>query len=737
MLPRSRRPQMPKRNLAARAGHWSARHRRIAILGWLAFVVIAFVVGGAVGTKSLSGPDSGNGESQRADRAIDKANFPEQADEQVLVSARPKGKLTVTDPGFKAGVDDVVTQLKAAPHTSDVKSPYAKGNRGQLAKDGQAALVTFSLRGDEDVAQDRVDATLKATAQAQTKHPELRVEQFGDASADKALGDSLDGDFRRAEFLSLPITLVILIVAFGALVAAGVPLLLAITAVIGTLGLVGPISQIVPMEDSANSVILLIGLAVGVDYSMFYLRRKMEERDAGRSSEAALEFAAATSGKAVLVSGVTVLIAMAGMFLAGNAVFTSFAVGTMLVVAVAMLGSVTVLPAVLSKLGDGVEKARVPLIGRLRHRNHGESRVWGFIIDKALARPVISAAAATGVLLLLALPALNMHTVNPGIAGLPHKLPIMQTYDRIQAKFPGGPLPAVVAVEADDVTKPAVQNGIAALTRTASGPTSVNVSPNKHVAVVALPLPGNGTDETSDAALATLRQHTIPTTIGRVPGVQANVTGITAGSKDFNDRLAGRLPLVFAFVLGLAFLLLLVTFRSIVVPLQAIVLNLLSVGAAYGVLTWVFQDGHLERVLGFHSVGGITSWLPLFLFVILFGLSMDYHVFIISRIREAVDRGESTEDAVAHGVKATAGVVTSAAVVMVAVFAIFASLSLIEFKQMGVGLAVAILLDATLVRAVLLPATMKLLGERNWYLPRKLRWLPKFEHEPTPEAMRA
>ena len=726
---------MPKRNLAARAGHWSARHRRIAILGWIAFVVIAFVAGGAVGTKSLSNADSGNGESQAADRAIDKANFPDKADEQVLVTARAKGKFTVTDPGFKAGVDDVVTQLRGAPHTEDVQSPYAPGNRGQLAKDGKAALVTFSIAGDDHLASDRVDATLKATAQAQAKHPELRIEQFGDASANKALGDSLDGDFRRAEFLSLPITLIILIVAFGALVAAGVPLLLALTAVIGTLGLVGPISQIVPMEDSANSVILLIGLAVGVDYSMFYLRRKMEERDAGRSSEAALEFAAATSGKAVLVSGVTVLIAMAGMFLAGNAVFTSFAVGTMLVVAVAMLGSVTVLPAVLSKLGDGVEKARVPFVSRRRHRNHGESRVWGWVIDKALARPVISVIAAAGILLALALPALNMKTLNPGAAGLPHDLPIMQTYQRIQNEFPGGPMPAIVAVQASDVTTPRIQGAIKALQKTAKGPTSVNLSPDHTVALVSIPLPGNGTDARSNAALEQLRNHTVPSTVGKVARV--DVTGMTAGSKDFNDTMRSHLPLVFAFVLGLAFVLLLVTFRSLVVPLKAIVLNLLSVGAAYGVLTWIFQEGHLESVLGFRSVGGITSWLPLFLFVILFGLSMDYHVFIISRIREAVDRGERTEDAVAHGIKATAGVVTSAAVVMVAVFAIFASLSMIEFKQMGVGLAVAILLDATLVRAVLLPAAMTLLGERDWYLPRRLHWLPRLGGEHAPEAMRA
>ncbi len=726
---------MPKRNIAARAGRWSALHRKTAIGGWLAFVVIAFVLGGAIGTKELADEDTGNGSSRTADAAINRADFPEKADEQVLVQARG-GKLTVDDAAFKAGVDEVVTQLEGAPNTADVASPFAQGNEGQISEDRRSALVTFSIPGDE-MLDEKVVPTLDATAAAQKAHPDLRIEQFGDASADKALGASLDDDFKRAEFLSLPITMIILIVAFGALVAAGVPLLLAITAVIGTLGLVGPISQIVPMEESANSVILLIGLAVGVDYSMFYLRRKMEERDAGRSSEAALEFAAATSGRAVLVSGLTVLIAMSGMFLAGNAVFTSFAVGTMLVVAVAMLGSVTVLPAVLSKLGDNVEKGRVPFIGRLRHRNHGESRVWAFIIDHSLKRPVAAAVASTGVLLLLASPALHMKTLNPGAAGLPHDLPIMQTYERLQTAFPGGPMPALVVVEASDVTAPAVQKGIDELKATASGPTSTTISPNRQVAIVNLPLPGNGTDERSDAALMQLRDQTIPATIGRVAGTETNVTGMTAGSKDFNDKMNSRLPIVFAFVLGLAFLLLLVTFRSIVVPLKAIVLNLLSVAAAYGVLTWIFQDGHLEGLLNFRSVGGITSWLPLFLFVILFGLSMDYHVFIISRIREAVDGGMKTEDAVSHGIKATAGVVTWAAVVMVAVFSIFASLSLMEFKQMGVGLAVAILLDATLVRAVLLPATMTLLGERNWYLPRKLRWLPKWEHEPAPEAVRA
>ncbi len=521
------------------------------------------------------------------------------------------------------------------------------------------------------------------------------------------------------------------------------PLLLGLTAVMGTLGLLAPISQIVPMADAASSVVLLVGLAVGVDYSMFYLRRKMEERDAGRSNEAALEFAAATSGQAVLISGVTVLIAMAGMLIAGNAVFTSMAVGTMLVVAVAVLGSVTVLPAVLSKLGDKVEKGRVPIIGKRRHANHGESRVWGWILGKVLAHPVVSVVASGAILIALAVPALGMKTINPGVAGIPHDLPVMKTYDRIQAAFPGGPLPALVVVQADDVTVPGRPAGHREDDRQGAG-----LGPD----VAA----GHDRDQPRQGRRGRVdpdagRRHRPQVRDGaghparrRDPDHDRqgrrhadDVTGLTAGSKDFNDAMNARLPFVFAFVLGLAFLLLLVTFRSIVVPIKAILLNLLSVGASYGILKLVFQDGHGESLLGFESLGGITAWLPLFLFVILFGLSMDYHVFILSRIREAVDRGESTDDAVAHGIRSTAGVVTSAAMVMVAVFAIFATLSSVEFKMMGVGLAAAILIDATLVRAVLLPAAMKLLGERNWYLPRRLHWLPKLSHEGSPEPARA
>jgi uncharacterized membrane protein YdfJ with MMPL/SSD domain len=720
-------------NLASRAARWSAGHRKTAIFGWLAFVVIAVFLAGAVGQKTIADEDYGNGSSKTADKAIAAANFRDAAEEQVLVQG--KGSVKVGDAQFTTAVKDVVNRLDKTAQVDKIESPFAKGNEGQISKDGRSALVTFEIPGDDDVAEDRVDATLAATAAAQKANPQVFVGQFGDASSDKAISKAFEDDFKKAEGLSLPITLLILIVAFGALVAAGVPLLLGLTAVAATIGLLAPISQLFPMDESVGSVVLLVGLAVGVDYSMFYLRRKMEERDAGRSKEDALAFAAATSGQAVLISGLTVMIAMAGMFFAGSIVFQSFAIGTILVVGVAVVGSLTVLPAVLSKLGDKVEKGRVPIVGRMRHRNHGESRIWGWILDRVLRRPVVSLVVAGGILVALAIPAVNMHTVNAGASGLPKDLEVTKVYDRIQAAFPGGPLPAIVAVQADDVTKPEIQAAVKQMSDKAlasgqmSEPITTDISPDKTVEVVSIPMNGNGTDKVSESALLTLRDNIIPSTIGNVSGVQADVTGMTAGSKDFNDSMKSHLPIVFAFVLGLAFLLLLVTFRSIVVPIKAILLNMLSVGAAYGILTLVFQDGHGEKLLGFESIGGITSWLPLFLFVILFGLSMDYHVFILSRIREAVDRGMKTEDAVAYGIKQTAGVVTSAAVVMVAVFSIFGSLSMIEFKMMGVGLAAAVLIDATIVRGVLLPAAMKLLGEYNWYLPKRLSWLPKVSHE--------
>jgi uncharacterized membrane protein YdfJ with MMPL/SSD domain len=514
-----------------------------------------------------------------------------------------------------------------------------------------------------------------------------------------------------------------------------VPLLLAITAVFATNSLIALPSQIVPVDESIAEVILLIGLAVGIDYSLFYLRREREERAAGRSEHAALEAAAATSGRAVLISGITVLVAMAGMFLSGDKTFMSFSIGAMMVVAVAMVGSLTVLPALLGKLGDRVEKGRIPFLGRLRSKD-GESRVWNGILTAVLRRPVVSAVAAGAVLIALTIPAFSLNTTTTGVDDI--SIAEVEPLKKFDDAFPGGNSPAEVVLKADDVRAQPVRDAIAELKQQALAtgqmktPVEIEVSQDSTVARVFIPLAGKGTDAASQAALATLREDVVPATVGQLDGVEYAVGGVTAQDKDWEAKMVTTAPLVFGFVLIFAFIILLVSFRSIVVALKAILLNLLSVGAAYGLLVALFQWGWGESFLDFQSNGGITPWLPMFLFVILFGLSMDYHVFILSRIREAYDRGMSNEDAVAHGIKSSAGVVTSAAVVMVATFSVFAMLPLIDMKEMGIGLAAAILIDATLIRAVLLPATMKLLGDRNWYLPNWLQWLPRLEHESTP-----
>jgi RND superfamily putative drug exporter len=716
----------PSENFTSRAARWSAAHRRTAILGWLAFVIAAFMLGSAAGLVTLKAGEGGNGESALADKTLGQQFPRERAAEQVLIESE-RGALPPRE--YRAAVTDLVTRLSHTRSLAAIKSPLAPGNEGQVSKDGRAALVTFQITGDPDTALDRVGPALAATAAVQAAHPSLFIGEFGDASANKAINKRIAQDFQQAEATSLPVTQFILVLAFGALVAAGVPLLLGITAVAAALGLTQVFSHLVHVDMSISSVILLIGLAVGVDYSLFYLRREREERARGHTPADSLQTAAATSGRAVLISGLTVIIAMTGMFLMGSQVFTSFGIGTVLVVAITLIGSLTVLPAVLSKLGDRIDRGRIPFLHRRRAQG-GASRGWAAVVGVVLRRPALWGGAAAALLVALAIPAFSLHTVASGAQGVPDSLTVKKVYNRIQAQFPGGPGPAVVVISAADVTTPQVTAGIAALKREALAtgqmyqPISVDVSRSREAARVTVPLAGKGTDTASNNALKRLRGTVIPATIGKVPGVTVRTSGWAATTRDFNESMNSHAPFVFAWVLGLAFLLLLVTFRSVVIPLTAIVLNLLSVGAAYGVLVLVFQQGHLESVLGFTSIGGITLWLPLFMFVVLFGLSMDYHVLILSRIREAYDRGMSTEDAVAHGLRATASIVTSAAIVMVAVFAIFATLAMIDFKMMGVGLAAAILIDATIVRAVLVPSVMKLLGRWNWYLPSWLEWLP-------------
>ena len=429
-------------NIAARAGRWSAQNRKKAIVGWLLFVILAVFIGGSIGTKTLDDvDDNGIGESGRADTAVSQ-NFPDKASESVMVQNK---NASAGDPEFKAVVADVEASLRDAKGVRNVSSPYGDGNQGQLSEDRHSALITFELPDKDGQAEDLVEGTLAKVSKLDRQHAGYTIEEFGDASADRALSKAFADDFQRAEITSLPITLIILILAFGALLAAFVPLLLAVTAVAAAIGLLGPISQLWPVDESINSVVLLIGLAVGVDYALFYIRREREERARGRSEEAALEAAAATSGRAVLVSGFTVIAAMAGMYFGGAPTFLSFATGTILVVAIAVLGSLTVLPAVLSKLGDRVNKGRIPFLKP--ERRTGEPRVWSWILNRVLARPLASVVAATAVLVVLAVPVLHIHTADSGVDGLPRSLEVMQTYDRMQAAFPGEQFTADIVLE--------------------------------------------------------------------------------------------------------------------------------------------------------------------------------------------------------------------------------------------------------------------------------------------------
>ena len=731
-------PLKRSNNIAARMGRWSASHWKTAVFGWLVFVVAALMIGNVVGTKNIKEEDYNTGQSHRADQIL-KQGFP-QSDPQTEIVLVQSSKLSVNAAAFRSTVNDVVDAVRGNPNIKQLKSPLDPANPDLVSQDRSTVMVTFDMKGKYDDAKKKIDPIEAAVAKVAKAHPDFYVGQAGAVSSGKALDKMFADQLKTAGERSIPITIIVLLLVFGALVAVGIPLLLALSAVIATIGLVALPSQLVPMDQNVAAVVLLIGLAVGVDYSLFYLKREREERAAGKGTRAAIEAAAATSGRSVLISGVTVMIAMAGMLFSGDKSYLGFGIATMMVVGIAMLGSLTVLPALLSKLGDRVEKGKIPYLHRLR-RDSGENRVWKRILAPAMRRPGIAAAVAGGALLLMAVPVLNLHTSQSGLDALPNSAPTVPTIKKIQNTFSNGEVAqSEVAVRADIDSAP-VQHALADLKAKveraglSSGAIDMEVNAAHTVARVDIPLVGEGTDARSNAALKTLRNDILPATIGTVDGAEYGVTGPTAASADQNALLKRKAPIVFGFVLVFAFALLLVTFRSIVVALKAIVLNLLSGGAAYGVLVAVFQWGWGESLLGFQSNGGIASWLPIFMFVILFGLSMDYHVFILSRIREAYDRGMKTADAVEHGITTTAGVVSSAALVMVGAFAVFALMPILDMKEMGIGLAAAVLIDATVVRAVLLPATMKLLGDANWYLPRWLDWLPRLEHEPkAPEA---
>ena len=670
------------------------------------------------------------GDSAAAATIVKQADFGDHPTEMVVVTTRA------------AALDEATAAQLAQwlPAAYRGVAGVAEVGTPMPGKDGRSIVVPLGLaaaRNDDDTtlpkASEVVGPVLEVTRRLQSEHPELVIGQVGPGSIDREIDATLGRDFQRAELVSLPITLVILLIAFGAVVAAGVPLVLGIGSVAVALGLTAAVShRIVTVDPNAQSLVLLIGLAVGVDYALFIVRRAREERAAGASVEDSIAIAGGTAGRAVVISGLTVMVAMAGMLVAGG-LFTSIAIGALLVVGVAVLASATVLPAVLGILGDRVDAWRLPFTSRRTARRGTDRSAWGRLAGAVAAKPARYAVPTVAVLLALAAPALGMRTALPGIEGLPSDLAVVAAYRQLEQAAPSDGTSLAVVVQA-----PAAQRDQVTAALLAATPAAARI---EHVSGVA-PAPQASRDGTvhvlnigvrldaSDARLPgvveRVRAEIVPAVRAALGPTTAQVhVGGEAAATDLSSWMDSRLPWVVGFVLALTLLVMMLSFGSPALAAATVGLNVLSVGAAYGIMTAVFQGTWAQGLLGFTSIGAIASWLPLLLFVVLFGLSMDYHVFVTSRVREAFDAGADPRTAVRLGVARSAGVVTSAAAVMVAVFAVFATLSTLEMKQLGVGLAAAVLLDATVVRGLLLPATMAWLGKRAHTGP---AWLPRLHH---------
>jgi putative drug exporter of the RND superfamily len=707
--------QAAKAPVVERVAGWSAKHRIVVVVGWLVLVVAAFMVGQRLGVTNNTTYDPG--QAGQAERVLNEPAVQQPDSESVLIKARATGATFANDFQMRQAAQEVVTALRQRPNAAaDISSPFTTPG----LTNGDAALVTFNVAGNPSNDDQAVVPALNAVAAVQAKYPGLTVAEAGGASLDRATNSLIDQDFRKAEVTSVPVSLVLLLVVFGALIAAGIPLLLAGTCVISAISLLAIPSRIVPISSTTSSIVLLVGMAVGIDYSLFYLRRVREERTAGATTQQALRTAARTSGRAIVTAGVTVIACLAGLFVTGYQAFDGIAIGTILVVGIAVLGSLTFLPALLSLLGKATDRARVPFLGR-RQATARPSRFWRAVVTAVARRPLALGGLAAAALIALATPLATLHLEEAGLNVFPNTVPVVRTLDTILADFPGGPAPAEVVVTGSNLTGPQVGHALTALDGAVAAshgvlhePVTTELFAHNTVMIVNVPLAGNTADAASNSALITLRDQVLPATLGKVPGLSYAVGGQTASGFDVDHQLGVTTPILLALVAALAFALLMFTFRSAAVAGLSIVLNLLSVGAAFGLMTLVFQHGFGHSLLGFTPYGGIEPWMPLFMFVLLFGLSMDYHVFILSRIAELRKRGSSARAAVVDGISSSAGVVTSAAVIMVAVFSIFATLGQIEFQLFGVTMAAAVLIDTTIVRGVLLPAGLSLLGERAW-----------------------
>jgi RND superfamily putative drug exporter len=708
---------------------WSALHPWRAIIGWLVFVVLCLVLGSAVGVNSAKTADYRVGEAGRAEAIAAEGQLERRSIEQVLISVRP-GALdeAAAKTAVEAAAKDLTARFERLPEVESVAEPVLSGDRGIL-------LVEAALKGEERDAKDKVDALVAQTGAVQKANPGLLLEETGSPSISKGVDKQRGEDLALSEAITLPVTLITLLIVFGSVTMAGVPLLLALSSIAAAVGLSMVVSHISPDTGVGTNLILMIGLAVGVDYTLFYLKREREERARSQgklSSEALVELAAATSGRAVVVSGLAVVVSTATLYLASDVIFSSLATGTIVVVLVAVLSSLTVLPALLVRLGKRAERrerrrAERGKPVRRRTRGEGGGRVWAALLRPANRHPVATLCVSVLALLALAAPLAGLKITEMSRDTHSREIPAMQVYDRLNEAFPERRVTHDIVVRADAGRSAEVTAALSELAELAhadplfTDAERIRTSDDRRVSVLELKVPHLGNSEEAYDSLDHLRDEYVPATVGGIEGAESGVSGDVARYSDYPAHQNGKLPLVLGALLLVTFGMTLYAFRSVVLALLGVVLNLLSAAAALGLLVLVFQGSWAEGPLNFDSTGSIGSRVPLFLFVILFGLSMDYQVFVVSRIREAVLGGVPTRQAVLDGIRSSASVVTSAAAVMTTVFTSFVFLHIIEMKQIGFVLAAAVLLDAFVIRVLILPAAMLLLGEASWWPSRGVR----------------
>ena len=759
-------PKTTREPWTVRVAIWSARHRWPVIALWFVMTLGLFgasIAAGGVKTLDTDADPSGPKlESAEAYEVFNTGGTPEPASERLLVVV-DGGPGAASDPAFQAAISTLVDSLTAAHATLDgtdsatftsVIDPFkVPPTAGLSSEDGTTVQIVGTVPGERAAIQELLVPVPAIIDTARAALPKASIHVVSGTFINADINELITHDLDSSLRITLPLTFAILLLAFGAIVASFIPLVLAVTSLLAAFGFIGLYSHAVgPVSSNATQLIVLIGLAVAVDYSLFMVTRFRTERRHGRSVPVAIEVSSSTAGRAVFFSGLAVMISLAGLLTLGIPLFTSMAVGTIAVVLISVIGSLTFLPATMALLGDRVNKGhiatwiprmlvRLPIAGprrlgramldwfeRRTARPEGTG-TWASLVTAVMARPVLMLGASGLALILLAAPVLHLRTGLTDITGFPSSIDGVAGIKLVNEKWPKGTdlHLDVVVTNADraDVAAGIEQLKVDALTIPGlSGPPIEQASDDGHTALVSFTMSGGRNDEANRGAVREIREHLGPSIFGALPDVRVLVSGQAATALDIVSIYSNGTPRIFAFVLGFSFLLMLVAFHSIVIPIKAIVLNLLSTGAAFGVLVLVFHDGWFAEQFGIVPGGVIESWVPIFIFTILFGLSMDYHLFILTRIKEARDRGLDSRAAVARGIAVTAGTITSAASIMVVVFAAFVSLEFVFIQQLGLGLAVAVLIDATIVRVILLPASMQLLGDWNWWLPRFLRWLP-------------